>query len=104
MKLFRGHAVLPLVGQAHAHGVRTYVVIAATWEEARSRIREAEPGAVFVTMPVEAPAAQLCATTSMSELELEDLRSACAWHEKHLHDAAGPSLTVAPTHERPKRP
>jgi hypothetical protein len=103
MKLFKGHAVLPLVGLAHAHGVRTYVAIAATWEEARSRIREAEPGAVFVTTPVETPAPLLCATTSMSERELADVRSACAWHEKQGQDAAAP-LAVGPTHERPQRP
>ena len=103
MKLFKGHAVLPLVGQALAHGVRTYVAIAATWEEARSRIGEAEPGAVFVTTPVETPAPLLCGTTSMSERELADVRSACAWHEKQGQDAAAP-LSVAPTHERPKHP
>jgi hypothetical protein len=101
MKLFRGHAVLPLVGQAH--GVRTYVAIAATSEEARARIREAEPGALFVTTPVEAPATLLCGTTSMSEREFADMRSACAWHEKHHQDAAAP-LAVGPTQERPKRP
>lgn len=101
MKLFKGHAVLPLVGQAQAHGVRTYVALAATSEEARARIREAEPGALFVTTPVEAPAVLLCATASMSEREFAEVRSACAWHEEQGRDAAAP-LSLDPTQERPK--
>jgi hypothetical protein len=107
MKLFKCHAVLPLVGHAHAHGVRTYVTIAATWEEARAQIRQEEPGAVFVTTPVETPVPLLAGTASMDERELADLRSACEWHEKHALDvaarppAAGP---VAIWDGEPRRP
>ena len=88
MKLFKCHAVLPLVGHAHAHVVRTYVAIAATWDEARERVREEEPSAVFVTTPVETPAPLLTGTASMDERELADLRSADEWYEKQALDAA----------------
>jgi hypothetical protein len=96
MKLFRGHAVLPLDGHAHAHGVRTYVTIADTWEEARAQIRQEEPGAVFVTTPVETPAPLLAGTASMDEREFAELRSACEWHEKHALDAAARPLAAWP--------
>jgi arylsulfatase A-like enzyme len=88
MKLFKGHAVLPLVGHARTHVVRTYVTFADTWGEARARIREEEPSAVFVTTPVETPAPLLAGTSSMDERELADLRSADEWYEKQALDAA----------------
>jgi hypothetical protein len=92
MKLFKGHAVLPLVGHARTHVVRTYVTFADTWGEARARIGEEEPSAVFVTTPVETPAPLLTGTASMDERELADLRSADEWYEKRALDAAaGPS-------------
>ena len=103
MKLFRGHAVLPLVGWAPTHVVRTYLAIAATREEARERILAAEPGAVFVTTPEETPAPHLSGTTSLSERELSDLRSADEWHEKHRQGAA-PSLSAGPTDEPAETP
>jgi hypothetical protein len=87
MKLFKGHAVLPLVGHARTHVVRTYVTFADTGEEARARIREEEPSAVFVTTPVETPAPLLTGTASMDERELADLRSADEWYEKQALDA-----------------
>ena len=34
MKLFKCHAVLPLLAYERAHAVRAYVTIAATWQEA----------------------------------------------------------------------
>lgn len=86
MKLFKCHAVLPLVGRARAHVVRTYLTIADSWEEARARIRLEEPSAVFVTTPVETPIPLLAGTASMDERELADLRSACEWHEKRALD------------------
>ena len=88
MKLFKCHAVLPLVGHARTHAVRTYVTIADTWEEARARIAEEEPSAVFVTTPDETPAPLLAGTGSMDKRELADLRSACDWYEKQVQDAA----------------
>ena len=51
---------------------------------------------MFVTMPVKTPAPLLASTTSMSERELADLRSASEWHEKHACDAAAPWLSVWP--------
>jgi hypothetical protein len=88
MKLFKCHAVLPLVGPARAHVVRTYVTIADNWAQARARVREEEPGAVFVTTPVETPTPLLTGTAAMDERELADLRAACAWHEKQVLGAA----------------
>ncbi len=82
MKLFKCHAVLPLVGRARAHVVRTYVTVADSWQEARAAIRREEPGAIFVTTPVEAPAPLLACVASVDERELADLRSADEWYEK----------------------
>lgn len=91
MKLYQCHAVLPLVEPAHTHVVRTYVTIAATWEEARKRVGEEVPTAVFVTTPIETTSPLLTGTTSMDERELADLRSACAWYEKQARNAAARS-------------
>jgi hypothetical protein len=96
MKLFKGHAVLPLFGHERTHGVRTYVTIADTWQQARARIWGEERGALFVTMPVETPAPLLAGTSSMSEGELADLRSACEWHEKQVQDAAVRPVAAGP--------
>ena len=100
MKLFKGHAVLPLVGHARTHVVRTYVTIADTWAEARARIREEEPSAVFVTMPVETPAPLLAGTASMDERELADLRAACEWHERQVLAAAARPVYAGPDKTR----
>lgn len=81
MKLFKGHAVLPPVGHEHTHVVRTYVVVAQTWQHARVRIQDAEPCAEFVTVPHEIPDVLMIGVATVNERELEDLRSACAWNE-----------------------
>jgi len=84
MKLFKSHAVLPLVGHEKAHAVRSYVTVAATWQEARLRVRGQEAGAEFITVPCEMPDALLINVSSMSQRELADLRSACEWNEERL--------------------
>jgi hypothetical protein len=96
MKLFKCHAVLPLVGYARTHVVRTYLTIADTREEARACIGEEEPSAVFVTTPDETPAPLLAGTGSMDERELADLRSACEWYEKQVLDAAARPVDAGP--------
>ena len=53
MKLFKCHAVMPSVVGRGSYLVRTYVVIASTWQEARARVWNKEPRAEFVTMPGE---------------------------------------------------
>lgn len=88
MKLFKCHAVMPLVGRDRMHVVKTYVVAAESWATARARVRDEEPAAEFVTMPVEAPAALLAEFGSMSEREAADLRSACNWREEQMPRAA----------------
>src|SRR5271170_5892913 len=104
MKLFKCHAVLPLVGHANTHVVITYLAIAATWEGARAGIGAEQPGALFVTTPVETPAPLLLSATSMSEREFADLRAACAWYEKQVRDAAAGSLTFWPDKTGSLRP
>jgi hypothetical protein len=81
VKLFKGHAVLPRRGHEHTYVVRTYVVIARTWQHARVLIQDAEPRAEFVTVPGEVPDVLMTGVASVNERELEDLRSACAWNE-----------------------
>jgi hypothetical protein len=80
MKLFKAHAVMPRVGHEPTRVVRTYVVIARTWQEARARIWTAE-GVEFVTIPGEMADVLMTGVTNISEREFEDLRSACAWRE-----------------------
>jgi hypothetical protein len=82
MKLFKCHAVMPLLAHEHTHVVRTYMVAADSWELARARVRDEEPGAEFVTVPVETSAVLLAEVTSLGEQEFADLRSACEWREK----------------------
>jgi len=81
MKLFKCHAVLPLVGHELTHSVTTYVVVAHTWQEARARVLQTVPGVEFVTVPCAMTEVLATGTASISERELEDLRSACAWNE-----------------------
>ena len=88
MKLFKCHAVMPLLARKHAHVVRTYTVAADSWEEARAHVQDEEPGAEFVTIPVET-ATVLAEFTSMSVREVADLRAACNWREKQ------PPITAA---------
>lgn len=82
MKLFKGHAVMSRIGHEAAHVVRTYLVIAETWQEARARILEAAPCAEFVTVPREMPDVLLTDVSSVTGRELQDLRSACVWSER----------------------
>jgi hypothetical protein len=81
MKLFQCHAVMPRTGDTRSHLIRTYVVIASTSEEARARIEGQEPQADFVTIPVEASHPLVVDVRLMSEREVADLHSACAWNE-----------------------
>jgi hypothetical protein len=82
MKLFKCHAVMPLLAHEGTHVVKMYVVAADSWECARALVRDEEPFAEFVTMPVETLAVLLAEVASMSAQEFADLRSACNWREK----------------------
>jgi len=90
MRLFKTHAVMPLVGLERAHVVRTYVAIAPTWQQARERVRCQEPAAEFITVPCEMPDVLMTDVSSMSEMELTDLRSACTWNESRLRNGDPP--------------
>lgn len=81
MKLFKGHAVLPRVGHERTHVVRSCVVIADTWQQARARIWDAVPCVEFVTVPVEVADVLMTDVALLGEREFEDLRSGCAWNE-----------------------
>ena len=85
MKLFKCHAVMPLVGHEEMHAVTTYVVVAHTWQEARARVLQVVPGVEFVTVPSVMSDVLATGTAAISERELEDLRSACAWNESAAH-------------------
>lgn len=84
MKLFKCHAVLPPVAHDKTHAVRTYVIVAATWQEARLSVRGREAGAEFITVPCQMPDALMINVSSMSQRELADLRSASDWNEDRL--------------------
>ena len=85
MKLFKCHAVLPLVGHEEMHAVTTYVVVAHTWQEARARVLQLVPGVEFVTVPSLMSDVLATGAATISERELEDLRSACQWNESGTH-------------------
>ncbi len=85
MKLFKCHAVMPLVGHEEVHAVTTYVVVAHTWQEARARVLQTVPGVEFVTVPCPVSEVLAAGNATISERELEDLRSACAWNESAAH-------------------
>lgn len=82
MKLFKCRAVMPLLAHEHTHVVKTYVVVADCWEQARARVQGERPGAEFVTVPVETPDVLMVTLDSMSAREFADLRSACNWREQ----------------------
>jgi hypothetical protein len=84
MKLFKCHAVLPLIAHERTHVVRTYVTGAETWQEARLQVRAYETTAEFITVPSEMPDVLMINVSSMSPRELADLRSACDWNEDRL--------------------
>jgi hypothetical protein len=88
MKLYKGHAVLPRVAIDGAYQVRTYVVIADNWQEARRCIGAREPVAHFVTVPSEATEPLVTDVRSIDAREFRDLRSACAWNEARLTASA----------------
>ena len=88
MRLFKCHAVMRLLAHENTHVVRTYTVAADSWEKARAHVQDEEPGAEFVTIPVET-ATVLAEFTLMSVREVADLRAACNWREKQ------PSITAS---------
>ena len=88
MKLFKCHAIMPSVVGRGSYLVRTYVVIASTWQEARARVWNQEPRAEFVTMPGEVADALIINDEVMSEREFADLRAACKWSESQLRQRA----------------
>lgn len=89
MKLFKCHATMPLVGYERTHIVKTYVVVASTWQEARARVRGQEPGTEFVTVPVEIPSVLMVDVKSMSGREIAELRVACEWNESRIDGGQG---------------
>jgi len=88
MKLFKCHAIMPSVVGRGSYLVKTYVVIASTWQEARARVWNQEPRAEFVTMPGEVAEALIINDEVMSEREFADLRAACKWSESQLRQRA----------------
>ena len=83
MKLFKCHAAMTRDG-GRSHLIRTYVLIASTWQEARARIQDQEPCAEFVTVPVEISGALMIDVKLIGGREFADLRSACEWNEDQL--------------------
>ncbi len=83
MRLYKCHAVLPSSGRAEEHVVRTYVTIAASWQEARARIRQEEPGAEFISLPSETSDAVITKVWSINPHEFAGLRLACEWNESY---------------------
>ncbi len=88
MKMFQCRAVMPLLAHERTHVVRTYLVVADDWEQARARVQDEPPGAEFVTIPVETPDVLLLTLDSMDIREVADLRSACEWREQHARGLA----------------
>jgi len=86
MRLFKCHAVLPPSGRTDVHVVRTYVTMAATWQEARSHIREEEPGADFISLPSETKDTVMTQVWSITAHELAGLRLACEWNESQRRE------------------
>ena len=81
MRLFKCHAVLPSAGRSDTHIVRTYLTMAATWQEARSFVRDEEPGAQFISLPSETTGVVMTQVWSITTHELAGLRLACDWNE-----------------------
>jgi hypothetical protein len=86
MKLFKGHAVMPRLGNGPVHVVRTYLAIADTWQDARASIANCEPAAEFVTVPAEMSEPLMVDVRSLTDGECTDLRSACEWNEGRLRN------------------
>jgi hypothetical protein len=85
MKLFKCHAVI-LRSDSRGYIIRTYIVIAKTWQEARLRVRDQEPRSEFVTVPAETSDPLMIDGRLMTKREFADLRSACEWNERRLLD------------------
>lgn len=101
MKLFKCHAVI-LRADKRGYIIRTYVVIASTWQEARTRIRDHEPRSEFVTVPAETPDALMLDAQLMTKREFADLRSACEWNERRLHDEDGMMVSLGAADDKAK--
>ena len=86
MRLYKCHAVLPSTGRDGTHVVRTYVTVAATWQQARARIHEEEPGAEFISLPSEATDVVITQVWSINAHELAGLRLACEWNESQRRE------------------
>ncbi len=84
MNLFKGHAVMPRSADEPTHVVRTYLVIADTWQDAQLCICKREPGADFVTVPGEMPEPLMIDVRSISLRECEELRTASGRNEERL--------------------
>src|SRR5262245_37193685 len=89
MKLYKGHAVMHRIGHERVHVVRSYLVVAKNWREARERISEQEPAAELVTIPGEIAHPLMVEVRTIDERECVDLRTACVWNQDRLSDARG---------------
>lgn len=88
MRLFKAHAVMPRETGRPSHRVRSYVVAAEDWREARQRIASREPGALFVTVPDDMSRELMTDEWLISPRECADLRAACDWNEARLLERA----------------
>ena len=87
MKLYKGHAVMHRIGHEAVHVVRSYLVVANSWREARQRISEREPAAELVTVPGEMPDLLMVDVRTIDDRECLDLRTASVWNADRLRDA-----------------
>ena len=84
MNLFKCHAVMPHVGNARDRVLKTYVVIAHTWQAARALVRAEAHGAEFATVPTEIDDVWLAVERLISEHEFAQLQVASEWNESRL--------------------
>ena len=89
MKLYKGHAVMHRIGHEAVHVVRSYLVVAKDWREARERISGKEPAAELVTVPGEVAEPMLVDVRTIDDRECADLRTACVWNADRLRGALG---------------
>ena len=87
MKLYKGHAVMHRIGHEPVHVVRSYLVVAKNWRDARERISATEPAAELVTVPGEVQEPLMVDVRTIDEHECAELRTACVWNEDRLRDA-----------------
>ena len=93
MNLFKCHAVMPRVSDARDRVLKTYIVIAHTWQAARALVRAEAHGAEFATVPVEIDDVWMAVERLISEHEFAQLQVASEWNESRLISAG----------DRPKR-